>query len=407
MRRKIVVTETEVRGKNIRITAGYEEDELCDMYFSTGCEDSRIGAIYVAKIRDMVPQIGGMFVEYEKGRSAFLRFEDAKHIIYTQKFSKGDKPHAGDELLIEITGDALKTKDDTASAGLTFQERGFLLLTDSRSVGVSKKISGNRRKKYRTMLEDIRDEQFGILLRTAGADLPEEELREEVTAAQVRLNDWLAAAKNTSLYSELRSPQPDYLQYLERASEQDEIEVISDNPDVISDLRDRGLEREGLSLRLYEDEKLPLSALYSLKTEAERLLDRRVYLSSGAYLVVDACEAMTVVDVNSGKKQGKSRENYITDINLEAAEELFRQLRLRNISGMILVDLINMQDSADTDYLLAAMRHMASMDPVSCQVIDITALGLVEITRKKLRRSLAEQFRSDEKSKNFAGEKSN
>ena len=146
-------------------------------------------------------------------------------------------------------------------------------------------------------------------------------------------------------------------------------------------------------ISLYQDDDYPLYKLYRVETQLEELLGRKVWLKSGAYLVIEKTEAMYVIDVNSGKNiSKKDADEYIYQINLEAAREIMRQIRLRNLTGMILVDFINMEDRQKEDALLQELRVHARKDRIQTDVIDMTVLGLVEITRKKTLKSLAEQF---------------
>ena len=147
-------------------------------------------------------------------------------------------------------------------------------------------------------------------------------------------------------------------------------------------------------LRLYQNDAICLSALYSVNAQLEKALQERVWLKSGAYLVIQPTEAMIVIDVNSGKKTtGKNAQENYAKINIEAAKEIARQLRLRNLSGICIIDFINMESEEQRSRLMNEFKSFLREDPVPTQQIDITRLGLVEVTRKKGRRSLAEQIR--------------
>ena len=152
-----------------------------------------------------------------------------------------------------------------------------------------------------------------------------------------------------------------------------------------------------VKVRLYQDKMFPLSVLYSIDKKLGVALDSRVWLKSGGYLVIEPTEALTVIDVNSGKYEaGKNPEDAYRKINQEAAREIALQLRLRNLSGIIIVDFINMESVQDNKELLAYLRTLVKSDRVSTTIVDITALGLVEITRKKINKPLREQFMSRE-----------
>ena len=164
-------------------------------------------------------------------------------------------------------------------------------------------------------------------------------------------------------------------------------------------IRDREIDRvatkSGIVLHFYRDAQYPLASLYSLKSQLEQALSERVWLKSGANLIIQATEALTVIDVNTGKNIArKEPEEQFLSVNLEAAAEIARQLRLRNISGIIIVDFVNLKYKEARKKLLQEFSGMLALDPVQTTLIDMTPLGLVEITRKKIQKSLAESVRS-------------
>ncbi len=172
-------------------------------------------------------------------------------------------------------------------------------------------------------------------------------------------------------------------------------EIITDCPDLYDQLKEyleNSQKEDAEKLKLYTDDLLSLGKLYSLENALSKALDKRVWLKSGGYLVIEPTEAMVVIDVNTGKYEGKKKlEETVLKINLEAAAEIARQLRLRNLSGIIMVDFIDMNQEAHKEALMDALRAAVAKDPVKTVVVEMTRLNLVEITRKKLRRPLYEQ----------------
>ena len=205
--------------------------------------------------------------------------------------------------------------------------------------------------------------------------------------------------RNTTACSALiYENQPEYLQVLQNVYEQDLEEIVTDNRELYEQVA-RYLEYYGMpaeKLRLYEDKLLPLSRLYSLETVLKEALSEKVWLKSGAFLVIQQTEAFVSIDVNTGKYTGKKdMQETFRKINLEAAKEIARQLRLRNLSGMILIDFINLKEQKDKDELLQTLQRYLNQDPVKGNVVDITKLNIVEVTRKKIRKSLAEELREE------------
>jgi ribonuclease G len=172
-------------------------------------------------------------------------------------------------------------------------------------------------------------------------------------------------------------------------------EIVTDDPTLYEEIHDFLMEEmqgDIAKLRLYEDRQLPLKALYRLDKGLTDALSSKVWLKSGAYLVIEPTEALTVIDVNTGKYTGgKDKQETIRKINQEAAREIVRQLRLRNLSGIILVDFVDMNREEDEKELLELMKELLKADPLKAAAVDMTGLGLMELTRKKQKKTLAEQ----------------
>ena len=172
---------------------------------------------------------------------------------------------------------------------------------------------------------------------------------------------------------------------------QDTSEIVTDDPEIYDELKNAASAE--LPIRLYND-SYPLSALYNLETALDRALGKIVWLKSGGYLVIEPTEAMTVIDVNTGKNTDKKTpEDVYLKTNLEAASEIAFQLRLRNLSGIIIVDFIDMKEEEHNKELLQMFRQYLNQDPVKTTLVDMTALGLVEVTRKKIKQPLYEQMK--------------
>ena len=192
-----------------------------------------------------------------------------------------------------------------------------------------------------------------------------------------------------SLYSCLYSSKPEVVKLLEGIPLSEYEEIVTDEEDLYKLFTDNF---ENIPVRFYQDDMLPLSKLYSIDTHLKEALGKKVWLKCGGYLVIEPTEAMVVIDVNSGKTDShrKEKETYYLKINLEAAKEVARQLRIRNYSGMIMVDFINMEDKENNKILLSALDEYLRKDTTKTRLVDMTALGIVEITRKKERKPLSE-----------------
>ena len=232
-----------------------------------------------------------------------------------------------------------------------------------------------------------------LIVRTnAGALQSDEPLLAEARILSDTLAHIQEIAKTRTCYSCLYRSRPDYVSFVENAYRTEYDEVVTDLPEVFQNLQETCGQND-IPLRLYEDALLPLCKLYSVEARMEELFEKKVWLKSGGYLVIEPTEALVSIDVNTGKYEaGKEREETFFRINMEAAEMIALHLRARNLSGIILVDFINLKSREKEVALLEHMRRLLKRDPVHANALDMTALGLMELTRKKVSPSLAEQF---------------
>ena len=240
-------------------------------------------------------------------------------------------------------------------------------------------------------------ENAGIIVRTNARNAKKEEILEELKNLQSRYEALLKKGRSRVCFSLLEEHMPEYLQTLQNVYTQALDEIVTDDAEVFQAVQNY-LNCYGeyeIPLRFYEDKLLPLSKLYSLESVLERSLQERVWLKSGGFLVIQPTEAFVCIDVNTGKFSGKKEiQETFRKINLEAAKEIAWQLRLRNLSGIILIDFINMEDQEDKRELLHTLQAYLNQDPIKSTVIDITPLNIVEVTRKKVRKPLLEEWKA-------------
>ena len=310
---------------------------------------------------------------------------------------------AGDEILVQVEKEAVKTKDPVVTPELSFSGR-YAVLIPSEAPGrlvFSGKLDTAVKKRLRDFLpaDELTEvlKNASLIIRTNAGELTEKEPLvsdiQKLSALACRL---LSVADKRTCYSCLYRPASPYLMEI-RDTYTDQFDtIITDDRQLYEETADflKTQYPEELSrLQFYEDPRVSLSNLYGLSAKLKEATETRVWLKSGGYLVIEPTEALTVIDVNSGKYSGKKgiRDTFRM-INREAALEIARQLRLRNLSGIILVDFINMEEADDRQELLEFLSAQLKRDPVKTALIDMTPLGLVEITRKKIRRPLKEQL---------------
>lgn len=374
--------------------------------------DSKIslGNIYIGKVQNIAKNMNAAFVEVQPGVICYLSLNDLKSPIYTKK-GASKNIQQGDELVVQISREAIKTKAPSLTTGLCFQGKYAILEVGKTNVGVSKKLPEKERQRLRLLGESclirlteaygLEKEEFlanhSIVLRTNASEVAEEEIDAELTHLFLQLRQIQETAKYRTCYSCLQKSPAGWLKRLKalRYSELDSI-IIEDTE--LYEQAESFLQTEQTEwkekLIHYQDDLLPIQKLYSMEHRLSEALGERVWMKSGAYLIIQPTEALTVIDVNSGKSEtGKKKEEALLKINLEAARETARQLRLRNISGIIIVDFINMQEETSRQQVMEELNRCLLQDPVHARAIDMTKLYLVEITRKKVEKPLTECLR--------------
>lgn len=389
-------------------------------------DEHAVGNIYVGRVQSISENIGAAFVEIGGGCLTFLPFAEAKYAHITNRKPAG-RIRAGDELLVQITKEAMKSKLAGVSAKLTLtgrfvvvgeytpkepagrarqkgtadEEKTLQKAADKEDSGsvhgvvhVSAKLTEQEKERFRA-LEPLRRiaADYSLIVRTNAASLADDApLIAEASELSQTLSHILEIANNRTCYSCLYRSLPVSAAFVENAYRSEYDEVVTDLADVYGDLQDV-CGRASIPVRFYEDSLLPLYKLYALEERLHEITDKKVWLKSGGYLVIEPTEALISIDVNTGKYEaGKEPEETYYRIDLEAAEAIAWQIRARNLSGMILVDFINLKDKAHEAALIERMRKLLKKDPVHARVVDMTALGLMEITRKKIDPSLAQQL---------------
>jgi ribonuclease G len=356
-------------------------------------EESKLGNIYVGRVSNVLPNISAAFIDIEKGLSCYLPFDEL-----TGEGNK--KVKIGDILTVQLVRESLGTKQPTVTTKLSLSGQYSVISLDS-NIGVSAKIKDTeRREELRQLLagtiheiQVIQDEvttaaSLGGVIRTQAENADNEIITAEIQSLCRKLCDIIRSSGYAPIYTCLLKNKGRHIEDAIFFLNQEDTKVVTDIPAVAEETGDASI--------LYEDKICPLNALYNVEGVIQKSLSRTVYLKSGAYLVIEPTEAMTVIDVNSGKAiKGKNSEEALHKINLEAANEVARQLRLRNISGIIMVDFISNKSEKKDRELIKELENAVSGDYVLTNVVDITRLGLVEITRKKVRKTLYESMRKN------------
>ena len=396
MKRKLLI---EKRDNRIR-TYFIEDGDIVEIHSASAspseADRHRLGDIYIGKVSNIVPNIGAAFIEIEKGVNCYYDMKDVKSAIFTHK--SGNKQLCiGDELVVQISREAIKTKAPTVTGNLSFTGRYAVLTHGNTRIGVSSKIPKSLREEYKRELAGLQNDDFGLIVRTNAKDAPFEDVLEEINALKDEYYSLVRTAETRVCFSCLKSAPPSYIADLKNVYMDGMEAIIIGDHDLYTRIHmffQAELPEKLDLLELYDNPSFPLDKLYSTQTALDKALMERAWLKTGGYLIIQPTEALTVIDVNSGKNTSKlDSEDGAMKVNLEAAREAARQIRLRNLSGIILVDFINLNRDENTHRLLHEFRYYLSKDPIQTTLVDMTTLGLVEVTRKKVRRPLYEEER--------------
>lgn len=377
-----------------------------------------VGSIYIGKVKNVVPAIDAAFVELKKGSMGFLPLKNAKEAVITNRTFDG-RILMGDEILVQIEKEGIKTKDPGLTCNLSFTGKYLVLTTGKQTLGFSSKLSPEIKETWKEKIQSwglteiLKKEKTGMVLRTNVSSLPKETAQEEKTAPAEGMNvtapkenrfleefEQLLTLKNKVMeeamhrtcFSCLFQPAEGFLTDIRDCYEASYDKILTDIPWIYNRIREEFPAMEQVAL--YQDPKISLAKLYSVETRLKEALAEKVWLKSGAYLVIQQTEALTVIDVNSGKIQKKHpKDDIYHEINKEAAQEIALQLQLRNLSGIIVIDFISQNTKQQDERLVGFLQGIVKQDPVKTTVVDMTPLGLVEVTRKKIHKSLKEQLR--------------
>lgn len=393
---KLIITDLICHEKKIRTAALEEQGRISQLNFSETASKGILGNIYVGKVQNIVKNIHAAFIEIADGIMCYYSLDDKANPVFTNP-KKDSVMKIGDEVIVQVSKEGMKTKLPSVSSNLNFTGRYLVLTSQRKELGFSGKLNKEEKKRIREFLEGEMPENAGIIVRTNARNAKREEILEELKNLQTRYETLLKKGHSRVCFSLLEEHMPDYLQTLQNVYTQTLDEIVTDNSEVFQAVQNY-LNCYGeyeIPLRFYEDKLLPLSKLYSLESVLERSLQERVWLKSGGFLVIQPTEAFVCIDVNTGKFSGKKEiQETFRKINLEAAKEIAWQLRLRNLSGIILIDFINMENQEDKKELLHTLQAYLNQDPIKGTVVDITPLNIVEVTRKKVRKPLLEEWKA-------------
>jgi ribonuclease E len=406
-RREPVVAPPRVTDKLMVITehgerdqiAVLEERNLVQHYVTRAGAHSMVGNVYLGRVQNVLPGMEAAFVDVGRGRNAVLY---AGEVNWSVEDLEGTPPrieHAlrpGQSVLVQVTKDPIGGKGARLTAQVSLPGRYLVLAPSSNVTGISRRLPDEERKRLKAISKKIRPDGHGLIVRTAAEGASEEALAADAERLLATWKDIEKRSKRAKapaiLYGE---PELTVRVVRDLFTDEEFRELVTDSSrvyglvtDYLSDVAPDLLAK----VRLHQG-KLPVFEEFHVVEQIHKGLDRKVWLPSGGYLVIDRTEAMTVIDVNTGKSVGKTNlEETVVNTNVEAAVEVARQLRLRDIGGMIIIDFIDMLLEQNKKKVIATLEEALAQDKSRSQVFDISPLGLLEVTRKRVSGGLLEAF---------------
>ena len=415
MSRKIVVCGYPIKGKPALASILYEEEKPVEIALTGNKDENLLGSIFVGKVEKVDPGLSAAFVQIGKDRTGYLALSGV------QLSGRKQAVKAGDELLVQVEKEAIKQKLPRLTTNLSLAGRYLVFTSEHKGINYSRKLSAGQKAELKATLETVEPDScpYGVIIRTNAVEAEKAELQSEWRELEAEMTRILSTGKSRTCYFCLYTGQKEWIRMLRQCAFRGLDRIVTDSPEVFADIRSymeahaeamtevpsraRRKEMEtsldftlgngaAVRLDLYADSMISLYKLYNMTTLMDTLLGRQVHLPSGGFLVIEQTEAFAAIDVNTGRADsGKSREKLALRINREAAAEAARQIRLRQLSGTILIDFINMSDPAEEKALGEYLQANLSGDPLGARVIDFTALHICEVTRTKQVRSLREQ----------------
>ena len=434
-----IVTGIRRNGKKYLAAASYEERQLTELCVRPVREESRVGKIYIGYVENAAKNIGGAFIRVSEDFKCFLPNyrKDAQSGAAETGYGEYGSGNSQGHMLIRVTKDASGVKEAVCSTTIEIAGRYSVVSAGKTSLSVSKKLSDEEKALLKKWVNPHDYPGVHILLRTNAAAAEKQEVLSELCDLTSALQELYKKAESAVPGTCLYTPEPFYISMLRDLYTAPD-RTLSDIPHVadelmayrekqslkeadlqtvqslkeaglqtVQSLKEAGLQAEedrldgvgeetdGENACLIRPQTLTLAQLYNLEHDLDRLTQKIVWLKSGAYLVIERTEAAVIIDVNTGRcNKGRIPEETYRKINLEAGEEVLRQLRLRDLSGMILIDFINLSSEDHREELVNVMKKRARKEHRRTEVFDLTRLGILEMVREKKEKPLDEIFES-------------
>ena len=370
---------------------------LVEHYVARESTRSLAQNVYLAVAKNVLPGMEAAFLDFGEEKNGVLYAGDVKADVakYGRNARIEQMLNQGDRALVQVVKDAMGHKGARLTGQISLPGRYLVLQPDSDAQGISRRLPDEQRRRLREIVNELKPDGYGVIVRTAAASASRDEIRTDIERL-VAVWEKIQSEVESGPAPRLIYQEPELLIRVIREHFTSDFKrlLIDDRTamDRVTGYLGEMAPELVSKVHFYEDE-LPLFERFHVEDQLRKALDRRVWLKSGGHLVVDRTEALTVIDVNTGKFVGKSSlEETVLQNNLEAAEEICRQLRLRDIGGIIVIDFIDMESEKNQRTLIRKLKEELAKDKTRTQVFDVSNLGLVEMTRKNVAQGLLENF---------------
>lgn len=389
-----MLVDADIDGVQIAVL---EKDQVVEHYVARHDARSLVGNVYLGRVQNVLPGMEASFVDVGEGRNGVLYAgevgipgDDEDEIPRIETVLRSGQP-----ILVQVTKDPMRSKGARLTASISIAGRHLVLVPKARSLGVSRRLSDHERTRLRDIAQALRPEEHGLIVRTAAEGASKQDIERDLQRLISIWNEIDGAAAKAKAPALVYSEPELELRVIRDVFNRDISQCVVGDKTLEEKLRTyiRATTPDlDHRLELYEGQ-LPIFEKFRILEQIRKSLDRRVWLPSGGHIVIERTEAMTVIDVNTGKFVGKkSLEETVFRTNKEAAVEVARQLRLRDIGGIIVTDFIDMEDQSNRDEVLKTFKRELDKDRTRTQVFDISPLGLVQMTRKNVSAGIVEAF---------------
>ncbi|HHC08894.1 MAG TPA: ribonuclease E/G [Actinobacteria bacterium] len=371
---------------------------LVEHYVARDDHKSLVGNVYMGKVRNVLPGMEAAFVDFGEGKNGVLyagdvNYEDLDLEGQPGRIEMALKP--GDSVLVQVVKDAMGHKGARLTNQISLAGRYLVLAPNDEVRGISRRLPDDERRRLREIVAEFRPEGMGIIVRTAAQGASRQDIKADIDRLMAIWRGIEEQKGRVEAPALIYQEPPLVLRVIREHFTRDFRRLLVDDEEIYQQVVAYLEETEPelvSKVSLYQDE-LPLFDRFHVNDQIKKALDRKVWLPSGGHLVIDRTEALTVIDVNTGRFVGHSNlEETVLQNNLEAAEEIAKQLRLRDIGGIIVIDFIDMEVPKNREAVLQRLREHLAKDKMRTQVFDVSHLGLVEMTRKNVSAGLLETF---------------